>query len=223
MGRTHALSGMVAYAGIAPLVGHVSTVQLATGIVTTAGAALLPDLDHPQASATHTFGPVTRVLSWMIRLLSGGHRHGTHSLVGIAAFVALAWAATGSPWATGVVLWLLMALAVRVFRSRDPVGERVVVAITAAGAATWLVLAHGLNPWFLPISVGLGAAIHILGDMCTEEGAPLAWPLTLKHVRIGSIDTGHAVEHLIVVPLLLVGLGLLVWHDTGDFWLALAA
>jgi hypothetical protein len=36
---------------------------------------------------------VTRAFAWLVEHVSGGHRHGTHSLVGIAAFTGAAYAA----------------------------------------------------------------------------------------------------------------------------------
>src|SRR5699024_7224958 len=30
--------------------------------------------------------------------------------------------------------------------------------------------------WWLPLSVGMGCAIHILGDVLTAQGCPLLWP-----------------------------------------------
>jgi membrane-bound metal-dependent hydrolase YbcI (DUF457 family) len=89
LGRDHALSGAVAFTAAAPLLHATGIIPVAAGAVLTAGAALLPDLDHPRSSAARTLGPVTRALAWVIARLSGGHRHGTHSLAGIAAFTAV--------------------------------------------------------------------------------------------------------------------------------------
>ena len=89
MGRDHALSGALAFAALAvPL--HMRTEVLAAGMALTAGAAVLPDIDHPDASIAQTFGWVTKGFAWAVEHVSGGHRHGTHSLAGAAVFTAAA-------------------------------------------------------------------------------------------------------------------------------------
>jgi LexA-binding, inner membrane-associated putative hydrolase len=57
------------------------------------GAAVLPDIDHPDGSVAYSFGFVTEGFAWLIEHVSGGHRHGTHSLAGIAAFTGAAYVA----------------------------------------------------------------------------------------------------------------------------------
>src|SRR6201994_288382 len=92
MGRDHALSGAFAFAALAPLL-HVSEAHLAAGVVLTAGAGVLPDIDHPDSTISRSFGFLTEWFTWVVDRISGGHRHGTHSLIGIAAFTAGAYAA----------------------------------------------------------------------------------------------------------------------------------
>ena len=59
------------------------------GVLLTAGAGTLPDIDHPDSTISREFGFLTQAFAWLVDRLSGGHRHGTHSLVGIAVFSAL--------------------------------------------------------------------------------------------------------------------------------------
>lgn len=214
MGRTHALSGAVAYAALAPLL-HATPTQVAVGAVCTAGAALLPDLDHPRASATRALGPVTMGAGWLVRTLSGGHRHGSHSLVGIGAFAAIGWLCSLGEFASMAALWVLASLAVRAFRRRDPIAERVLVAVVMAGGAWWLVSHYDLHAWFLPLSIGLGATAHLLGDAMTEQGIRPLWPVSRWHMRIATIDTGKGVEKYAVVPVLWLGLAVLLWRAAG--------
>src|SRR5947209_12378614 len=93
MGRTHALSGLVTGVAAGQFVFHLDAGHLAAAAVVTAGAAVLPDIDHPDASCACSFGFVTEAFAWLIEHVSGGHRHGTHSLVGIAAFTEAGYAA----------------------------------------------------------------------------------------------------------------------------------
>lgn len=88
LGRDHALSGAVAFTAAAPLLHATGIIPMAAGAALTAGAALLPDLDHPSSTAARSLGFLTRTFAWTLARVSGGHRHGTHSLLGIAAFTA---------------------------------------------------------------------------------------------------------------------------------------
>lgn len=94
MGPAHALSGACAFS-LAALPAHLPAQQYAIGIVVCAGAAVLPDIDHPGSGVSHTFWHLTRGFSWVVRKVSGGHRNGTHSFLGAAVFSALVFIATG--------------------------------------------------------------------------------------------------------------------------------
>ena len=87
LGRDHALSGALAFAALGPSL-HVTGSHLAAGVLLTAGAGTLPDIDHPDSTISRKFGFLTGAFAWLVDRLSGGHRHGTHSLVGIAVFSA---------------------------------------------------------------------------------------------------------------------------------------
>ena len=92
LGHDHALSGALAFVAVAPLL-PVSGTQLAVAATLTAGAGILPDLDEPGSTIARTFGFLTGAFAWIVHRLSGGHRKGTHSLLGLAlltiAFLAL--------------------------------------------------------------------------------------------------------------------------------------
>ena len=92
LGRDHALSGAVVFAALAPTL-HVTEAHLAAGVALCAGAGVLPDIDHQDTTISSSFGFLTEWFSWLVDRLSGGHRHGTHSLVGIAVFTAGAYGA----------------------------------------------------------------------------------------------------------------------------------
>jgi len=92
LGRDHALTGAFVFAAVAPAL-HVTHAYLAAGVVLTAGAGVLPDIDHPDSTISRSFGFLTEWFAWLVDRVSGGHRHGTHSLLGIAAFTAAAYGA----------------------------------------------------------------------------------------------------------------------------------
>jgi membrane-bound metal-dependent hydrolase YbcI (DUF457 family) len=100
MGQSHLLSGTAVGLAVAPVLtdGFVQGL-LVVGVCT--ASAGFPDIDHPKSLVTRSLGPVTRVLSWVIRLLTK-HRGFTHSVIGIVCWVALL-------MALGCPDWLAMA------------------------------------------------------------------------------------------------------------------
>jgi hypothetical protein len=92
LGRDHALSGALIFAALAPAL-HVTGGHLATGVALSAGAGVLPDIDHPDSSMALSFGFLTNSFSWLVEHVSGGHRHLTHAILGVTLFTAGALAA----------------------------------------------------------------------------------------------------------------------------------
>jgi membrane-bound metal-dependent hydrolase YbcI (DUF457 family) len=80
MGRSHAATGAAAVVLVAP---HQPWPVLAAAATVGAAAALLPDLDIESSTVSNSLGPVTRLLSRVVALVSGGHRGGTHSLLAL--------------------------------------------------------------------------------------------------------------------------------------------
>lgn len=206
MGRTHATSGAAAFMASVPLLHTVGVsitpAGLALGTVAAAGSAMLPDLDHPHASATRSLGPLTRLAGAITAAVSGGHRQGTHSLLGIAAFTAAGWAA-GQANDLALGLWLaflfaLAAAAVRVRFSRATILHTTGCLIAATALVSSSLLTE-TPAALIATACGIGAAAHVLGDMLTREGCPLLWPW--KHrFRLARLRTGGLVEQLVVGP-----------------------
>lgn len=222
MGGTHALSGVAAALAATPLIEAayrpLTLPELALAAVLGAGAAMVPDLDHPHATFARTYGPLTRVLSWVVSRVSGGHRNGTHSLLGVLVFTAGAWAATLSPVAAGVVVWLLAGVAARAFGVSAPVHPvltETVNAIMVAAATVALVAFAPHLLWVLPWCVAAGTLAHIIGDCVTGTGCPLAWPLSQYMVGVPLVDTGGKRETYLVVPALALGVLVLGADATG--------
>lgn len=133
MAKGHALSGAalgLVGCQLAQLGGATVTPATAfTASAVCAGAALLPDLDHPQASIARTFGPVSYRIARITNATSsviyartktvrdisrdGGHRGVTHTL----AFAVLAGAGAGALalWRPGLmsILFCMLAFALR--------------------------------------------------------------------------------------------------------------
>lgn len=199
MGRTHALTGVLAGLLVGRVIGLDTLPEIGPFAATVAGYALLPDLDHPKASATRLLGPITGLLSRILRGASawlyartkgprdeptGTHRHLTHTLVfalllgGICALST----AYGGAWA--VAGWLIFGLLL----ATDRLGKLALAAF-GVGAATWLpATLQGDKPvqqallgalaessGWLGLAVALGCFVHCLGDAMTESGCPFLW------------------------------------------------
>jgi len=207
MGRSHSLSGTTAWSAavaLAPTFAHarLGTPVLVAGLLATAGAALLPDLDHPGGTIANTFGPVSRAAARVVHRLSGGHREATHSIA-FAAGTFYATAAAihyGHEAAALAVLFLLYAFGFRALRT-----PRGIVVAAAAGATFVAGFAlHGDYGW-LPYSVGAGVLAHLAGDCLTKQGCPLLWPIP-RRFRIPVIQhTGNAVENWGFAPAFALG------------------
>lgn len=227
MGRTHALSGWCAGLAAASVIGMGALHEAVLFATTTAGFALLPDLDHHRARASHLLGPFTRSLSWLLRKTSGlvyqatkgprdercsgTHRHLSHTVffaTVLGLLAAFGSTAGGVYGAGGVVLFgLLLAV--------DALGTWMAVAATGAAVWWWVSLRdqpiplQELSGW-LGLAVMLGCITHCLGDALTESGCPFLWPLRIRgetwyELRPPSflrIRTGRQAEQFLVVPVL---------------------
>jgi hypothetical protein len=233
---SHATSGAalgLAVAGFAPRLAEVSP---APGSVLTfagvcAGAALLPDLDHPSSVATHRFS----VFSWLachaVRPLSAGvfdltrgrrdtgkgtHRGLTHTAAGavlLGLAVNLASASFGTPVLLGT-LFVCLALAIKGLDALVPGPPSLVIAAGLTwGVQEWVPGGTAGTAGWLGTAVTLGMLVHAVGDAITESGAPLLWPLPIHgrtwypvgSPRAARFRTGGAVEAWVVAPVLTVG------------------
>lgn len=200
MNRTHALSGAALYLTAYTAAGGTGLTQAAVGAVCAAGAATLPDLDHPNSSPARVFGPATRGLAWLLGKAAGGHRNGTHSLLGLAVFTAAAWTAGayGGPVAVGITVALLTGMALAALTDQQLTLRA--LAAAAAGYAVARYIPQAVDGWMLPLAVGLGSVAHVTGDCLTDQGCPLAWPASQRTAQLPLVDTDGLREKLIVAP-----------------------
>jgi|ERR1700722_16722811 len=216
IGRSHALSGLVTglAVGSFALREPPGPLVLFAGLVT--AYALAPDLDACGSTAARSLGFVTEIVAWTVGKVSGGHRHGTHSVAGIAVFTGIAWVACllrhtiPGQIALGMILAAGFVSAVDALRIGGHLGN--LGALAAAAAMTWT----GYGLVLVPVAAALGCATHLGGDALTRCGVPLLWPVTMREFHATPrrlwFTTGHAAERWIVTPLLLAALGLLAWH-----------
>lgn len=218
LGHSHALSGAVAGLAVGSLVLHEPAAPLALLAGLTAAYALAPDLDACGSTEARSFGFVTAALAWCVRAVSGGHRHGTHSAIGVAAFTAVAWLACEfrGTWPGRAVLFVILAVglasAADALRKGAAHAENI-LALAGAGVMCWT--GYGLA--LVPLAAALGASVHVTGDCLTRCGCPLGWPVSMHEFHLlpspMRFTTGRAAERWIVTPLLLAALAVLAWHD----------
>jgi membrane-bound metal-dependent hydrolase YbcI (DUF457 family) len=172
---------------------HVSPIGIVTGALVTAGAALIPDADHHNATIAHALPPLSNAMCTGVGAISGGHRHGTHSILGIAVFVAIAWLAglwtmtvdlfgTIYPGA-GILSVLLVAFAAKALKIIPDRLQKSPWAVGLGVGAFIALFAPQEQSWF-PIAVGVGVIVHIAGDVMTTGGCNLVWPFAIKPPKV---------------------------------------
>lgn len=241
-GPTHAVMGLAAWGGVALLAGsHGVAVDPQTwlaGAALTSGAALLPDLDHPPATVSRSFGPVTKIMSRGVDAASvgiynitrlrgdphrnGGHRTFTHTAVfaAIAGVVTTSLVRLDNPWVTAALLFFFAGLGIRgLLHEWDHAADTFVVVVMSLLITwqlwKWVHTGTDRPAWF-GVAVIVGCLAHCVGDAITEEGCPILWPVPIgRHLwyPIGTpkpmrYRTGGKVEMLFVGPLCTV---LSVW------------
>ena len=186
MARTHALSGAAGWLAATPLIHGAAGVSLGpneviAGAVVTAGAALLPDLDHPQATVSRALGPVSQLLSRGVHAAAGGHRQATHSLLFVVAVGVAMWAlveVNAEPVLGTAVAGLCVGLAIRAVGPKQMHSggwlDLTLIAWTLVLTGVGVALV-GTLAW-LPFAVTGGVVLHLVGDLVTPRGVPLLWP-----------------------------------------------
>jgi membrane-bound metal-dependent hydrolase YbcI (DUF457 family) len=142
-----------------------------------AGAALAPDLDQRSSTISHSLTPITEGVSTAVGAISGGHRKGTHGVLGTVIFAALvftvcrqSWVIT-LPWGAfngtlGATILLAGSLAMRALKFEfGPIAGW-------AGALALALLMGTLVPstgsW-VAYSLIVGYVVHLVGDALTTE------------------------------------------------------
>lgn len=221
MGVGHVFSGLAVGVATLPLLGHdPDPVHQAVWVSAVTGASILPDLDSGQSRAGGMWGPLTqgvRVRVWrkrrtlvpgvstIIGTIAGGHRRGTHSVLGLLAVLTLTWVGSLTRIGTGIVLAFVIGLGLEAAGALVP-GKQWVEwwpgnLLASAAGAVGLVQAGVHLPLWLPLAMALGAAVHILGDMITVQGCPLSWPTGTKRISLLPLRAGGLTERFVLIPL----------------------
>jgi membrane-bound metal-dependent hydrolase YbcI (DUF457 family) len=217
LGHSHALSGAVTGTTVGVFALHATLAGTADLAVLTAGFATVCDLDQCGSSAARSFGLITEAFAHVVRKVSGGHRHATHTALGAVIFAALAWLAGEyrSGWWGRVGLFMILALGVAAgLEALCPPRRGPRLRIRYADLlAAWAAAAVCVTGWDLalvPYAAALGILTHIAGDELTKHGCPFFWPATDKEFhllpRCLRFTTGTWPERRVVVPLLALAL-----------------
>lgn len=203
MAAGHVVTGVAAGMYVTSLAQQDGTGTLLAGALVCAGASLLPDLDHPGATAAAVFGETSRALAGRVARVSravhgltrsrwdrpsdDGHRTLTHTLVFAVLAGALAWALARvfAPLVVFPMVCLALRgslgdLLTRILGGRRRAGTVLLLALGAAG--TWSVAEHlpARHPaLWLGAMVALGCFVHCLGDSLTLAGCPWLWPVPI--------------------------------------------
>ena len=198
MGGHHAASGAAAWVAIASTGPYalgwypLDATGIVIGAMATAGTALVCDWDHRSSTMAHSLPPLSNVIAVGIENASGGHRQGTHSVLGAAFFVLLATMAgqiqLQTRWGllsvgAGLLCMFMINIAAKALKLFPKSGwiSNWIFALVMAGLVTWF----APHQWtWLPVSMLTGVLVHIVGDMITTGGVPLLWPLVIKPPKV---------------------------------------
>jgi membrane-bound metal-dependent hydrolase YbcI (DUF457 family) len=190
MGKSHALCGLISGVGVSALAPSAPLPIRALVVVTAGGASLLPDLDHPSATAARSLGVVTKVIAHAVDQASltlyyatalpgdspnreSGHRLGTHTVPfclltgGLVALLG---------WVSPITAALAVALLAGLFAHGVKVAGGGLFCLTFA--VSWWVFTHDPGwSWLVSLATTIGCLVHIWGDWMTNSGVPVLWPL----------------------------------------------
>lgn len=202
MGHSHAISGAMATsvaAAFQPALIAPNPQTYTMSCLLAAGAAVIADSDLPNARAAKTFGPIVNIIG----AVSGGHRHGTHTIWAAGLVAAACWGA--SLWAlqvAGVTIYPVGFLAVFIamglgLAALTGLNRWIVLSVAAVVAAGAAILVP--DPLWLTVVVGGGYLVHLMGDILTTKGVKVFRPLP-PLIRIPLLgDSGSARETVLAV------------------------
>ena len=183
--------------------------QLALGCLPVAGAALIPDIDHPNGTIANSGGFITRGIANITNEVSGGHREGTHRLwfwaavtvacfatVAINQWVGLGWFFVLTAFGAQALskTWLHQKMNKR-WRSKTGVFAKAYAwafALVATLIAWWVYPEESMW-WWLPFAISVGHLSHLGGDALTTAGLEWTQGKKLRAPVLGDAGSGREV------------------------------
>lgn len=217
-GTSHIASGVLAWPAVYPLVASITNTPITmegviAGTLITAAASLLPDIDHPNGTIAHTYGPVSHYTARGVALISGGHRQGTHSLLFLAGvFAALWWApAAAVAIVTGVLAGFLVR-GLKLFPKGFAQHYKAIFTTIVAVVVTAILLAFPPSWEWFAFAVAAGVLVHLLGDTITPGGVPYLWPFGARISFPLLSASGSTGEVYVLTPIMaIVGVAWSAW------------
>ena len=212
MGYSHALSGAMAASAIyafAPETLGPTTSAAAISSALIVGGALLPDADHPNASAAKSFPPLSNLVVAGVSKVSGGHRGYAHTFIGVGIFAVLTYFAC--TWQVSIYGREVFPLALLIVAFCVSLGLST-LKVVPKGTGYALGIAAGYLIYISPLPaltiagfLSLGCLVHLAGDVITTEGLKLFRPFSDVTVRIPILgNAGSAREKTLDVILLVL-------------------
>ena len=221
LGYSHATSGALGWLAVSPIIGELlgkplGPKELAVGTIACAGAALLPDIDHPQATIAYTFGPISHMVSKGVHAIAGGHRQATHSIGFAVLMGGVCQALTlGGNKASIITMFFLASFAFRGLHLVLPfmpyAMKNFTVILQAAGMTYLMTKWMPGSWWWLGLAVFMGCIIHLIGDSLTPEGVPWFYPNRWRLAIPIISHTGNIMEKAIISPIMSVIVVWLIW------------
>jgi membrane-bound metal-dependent hydrolase YbcI (DUF457 family) len=222
MGATHAISGAALWLAVTPavdLVHRQTAAEVVFYALACAGAAMVPDTDHPSSSIAYTFGwqsrllwgGPTRLLCRFVAWAAGGHRWGTHTLLFAVLAGAVVHLCVLLGWTT-VPAVLALGFGIAGFGIFGRGWLSSVFTFAFCLAVVGLADGYGVDWGWLGAVYALGCLAHCLGDWCTPEGVPWFHPFTRTRYSLEVARTSGFREMLLATVMMTVVLSLGTWR-----------
>lgn len=188
--------GVAASAGIlAYMVLAQAPPELTLSLLTIPAGSMLPDIDHDRSK----LGRNRKKVSDGIKFITGA------VVIGFVAFSYMSGGPSNAILNAGYVGF--MALLINIIENNKHVKKQLgfitkhrgimhtlIPPIFLIGTIMWT---SNLYYQYLIFGLSIGYVVHLLGDMATEMGAPILWPLTKANVRYFRFNTnrhGRSIE-----------------------------
>lgn len=231
MAKGHVASGVMVGAVSSLALPDLDLYSAVPWILAVAGASILPDIDAPGSTVSRMWGPVsngiavpgTKVrvpgISTVVSKLSGGHRAGTHSLLGVVLVAVLFAVLALHPIGTGIGTALGTGLVLSIVGVLVP-GKQVFeywpinLGISVLAGAGMVLAPVPVLGQYLWLAMAVGTLTHILGDMLTVSGCPLWYPWSSRRDRFFRLRAGGKFEPALILLFLVVA-GLTITYGYG--------
>lgn len=180
MGWAHATTGAAAGAVTSGL-----SANPPVWAVSVLAGSILSDIDHPSATVTNMWGPLSRVPARLLGPFVGGHRGATHHMLAAAAVTAGVVIAAQHPVASAVVFTILAGVALAAGAAVVGRGVPPLVNAAVSAAVGWCAFTLGWPVLPVAVPAGLGVLVHLAGDLVPVGGTRERLVVAAAYVAVG--------------------------------------